>query len=233
MHLQTFESYDAHRDAASGLTHCQMLQDDADEAELEAKAEAEAKAESSGDPAAVLVAAGLRPELASVLVPRDSDPDTWDSDWEGPRAELLAWAVLLAHLLAKPGDSPERRLVSQALHDTHRCSLAEITSLRAPSAFRAVLGSAMLVAQEGITLASMPSVSCTDLGNAKLVVQGLDEFVCLCSLVPSLLTRLVPHLPLHSLPKASPGGAPKAAPPSSAAAAAAAARAQVLSPHTV
>lgn len=89
--------------------------------EDEEAAEQRAAAEASHDEVGLLASAGIRQELAvAVADGREHDESSADEDEQEGRSDLLAWAVLLAHILGLEPGSSQRARVCQAVHDTHR-----------------------------------------------------------------------------------------------------------------
>ena len=70
------------------------------------------------DPATALIKAGVRPQLAAVICDPPADP----SDPQGVdelQTFLLAWALLLAHILGMPAGDSGKAFLAQALRDEY------------------------------------------------------------------------------------------------------------------
>lgn len=69
------------------------------------------------DAVTALIRAGIRPQLAAAICTPPLDPDLVSD----PVLQnfLLAWAVLLAHILGMPAGDPGKPFLAQALRDEY------------------------------------------------------------------------------------------------------------------
>ena len=70
------------------------------------------------DAVTALIRAGIRPQLATAIcTPPTVDPDLVSEPLL--QTYLLAWAVLLAHILGMPAGDPGKAFLAQALRDEY------------------------------------------------------------------------------------------------------------------
>ena len=74
------------------------------------------------DPVTALIRAGIRPQLAAAICDPPADPilDPLDpEEVQYLQPFLLAWAVLLAHILGMPAGDSGKPFLAQALRDEY------------------------------------------------------------------------------------------------------------------
>ena len=74
------------------------------------------------DHVTALIRAGIRPQLAAAICDPPADPILDPSDLEEVHSLqpfLLAWAVLLAHILGMPAGDSGKAFLAQALRDEY------------------------------------------------------------------------------------------------------------------
>lgn len=69
------------------------------------------------DAVTALIRAGIRPQLAAAICTPPLDPDLVSEPVL--QTFLLAWAVLLAHILGMPAGEPGKAFLAQALRDEY------------------------------------------------------------------------------------------------------------------
>ena len=77
---------------------------------------------SKSDPVTALIKAGVRPQLAATICTPPADPlldPTDPQDAQDLQLFLLAWALLLAHILGMPAGDAGKVFLSQALRNEY------------------------------------------------------------------------------------------------------------------